>query len=368
MDVTIPESLSEALKEELFGEETPLAEIERRLDQYFAVEPGVTRASLMNLAIYTEDPETLPADDESLNQITHDHACRALLLGIVPHEENLSVRCWIKARCQLGPDGKGKLCSEQVTFLLGGDCQSCLTNLVFSHLRSDLPLVMWWRGELSNHFQESLYTMIDRLILDSSRWVDPAPQFAKIAQAVNARTGRLSDRRGQLLVHDLAYTRGHQHRRAVALLFDPPAAREYLPVIDRIEIVHAAGHRHTALYLGAWMTRQLGADLVSKHRGYFFYQRTGGAQLTLALVEIANPARSGFVTAIVLEGGGGRFEVGTLIDSPLLEIRSRFGAHQTASVLPGPSEGDEDLISEILMRGGSNSLLAQVIPRVTAML
>jgi hypothetical protein len=37
-------------------------------------------------------------------------------------------------------------------------------------------------------------------------------------------------------------------------------------------------------------------------------------------------------------------------------------------VLPGPSEGDEDLISEILMRGGSNSLLAQVVPRVVAML
>jgi len=52
----------------------------------------------------------------------------------------------------------------------------------------------------------------------------------------------------------------------------------------------------------------------------------------------------------------------------LLEIRSSFGVHKIASVLPGPSEGDEDLVSEILMRGGSNSLLAQVIPRITAML
>jgi len=366
MEVTIPNSLRVALDEGLFGEETPLAEIELRLDQYFSVEPGMTRASLMNLAIYTENPATLLADDESLNQISRNHACRALLLGVLPDEGGLSVRCWIKARCQLGPDGKGKLCSEQVTFLLGGDCQSCLTNLVFSHLRSDLPLVMWWRGELSSHFQESLYTVIDRLILDSSLWADPLSQFAKISHAVTSPTGRLSDRRGQLLVHDLAYTRGHQHRRAIAVLFDPPEARPFLPLIDRIEIVHTLGHRHTALYLGAWMTRQLGVELISRDGATYAYGRDGGGRIALSLVE--QHSGPGAIPSIVLEGEGGRFEVMANSVSPLLEIRSQFGVHRTSAFLPGPNQGDEDLVSEILMRGGSNLLLAQVLPRMAAML
>ncbi len=366
MEDTIPAPLRVALDDGLFGEETPLAEIERRLDQYFSVEHGVTRASLMNLAIYTERPETLAADDESLNRITQNHACRALLLGVLPDEGGLSVRCWIKARCQLGPDAKTKLCSEQVTFLLGGDCQSCLTNLVFSHLRSDLPLVMWWRGELSHHFQESLYTVIDRLILDSSRWPDPIPQFAKIAQAVTAPTGRLSDRRGQLLVHDLAYTRGHQHRRAIAVLFDPPAARAFLPEINRIEIVHTPAHRHTGLYLGAWITRQLGAELTQRVGASYQYQRPGGGRIGLSLLEQTEGACA--IPSILLEGGGARFEVIASGESPLLEIRSRFGQHQTNAFLPGPRLGDEDLVSEILMRGGSNLLLAQVLPRMAAML
>jgi glucose-6-phosphate dehydrogenase assembly protein OpcA len=366
MEATLIDPLQAALQDELFGEETPLAEIERRLDQYFSIEPGVTRASLMNLAIYTETPETLVEDDESLNHITRNHACRALLLCVLPQEGGLSARCWIKARCQLGPDGKGKLCSEQLTFLLGGDCQACLTNLVFSHLRSDLPLVMWWRGELSSHFQESLYTLIDRLILDSSRWTDPASQFAKIAQAVTAPTGRLSDRRGQLLVHDLAYTRGHQHRRAVALLFDPPEAREFLPLIDRVAIVHTPGHRHTGLYLGAWITRQLGAELVSREGSTYQYARPGGCPIGVTLAEQAGS--TGAIPAIVIEGGGARFEISGEADSPLLEIRSSFGIHRTTAFLPGPSRCDEDLVSEILMRGGSNLLLAQVLPRMSAML
>lgn len=366
MEAMVPIPLREAIDEGCFGEETPLGEIERRLDQYFSVEPGVTRASLMNLAIYTEHPETLAADDESLNRITRNHACRALLLGILPDREGLSVRCWIKARCQLGPDGKGRLCSEQVTFLLGGDCQSCLTNLVFSHLRSDLPLVMWWRGELSHHFQESLYTSIDRLILDSSRWAHPVPQFAKIAQAVTAPTGRLSDRRGQLLVHDLAYTRGHQHRRAVAVLFDPPAARCFLPEINRIEIVHTPAHRHTGLYLAAWITRQLGAELVERVGASYHYQRPGGGRISLSLLEQSDGSAA--IPSILLEGGGGRFEVIASAASPLLEIRSRFGVHQTGSFLPGPGQTDEDLVNDILMRGGSNLLLAQVLPRMAAML
>ncbi|RFC49350.1 MAG: Glucose-6-phosphate dehydrogenase assembly protein OpcA, contains a peptidoglycan-binding domain [Verrucomicrobia bacterium] len=366
MEVTIPAPLRVAIDDGLFGEETPLGEIDLRLDKYFSVEPGVTRASLMNLAIYTEHPESLADDDESLNRITRNHACRALLLGVLPDLGGLSVRCWIKARCQLGPDAKGKLCSEQVTFLLGGDCQSCLTNLVFCHLRSDLPLVMWWRGELSHHFQESLYTLIDRLILDSSRWANPVPQFAKIAQAVTAPTGRLSDRRGQLLVHDLAYTRGHQHRRAVAVLFDPPAARQFLPEINRIEIVHTPTHRHTGLYLAAWITRQLGAELVQRVGAAYHYERPGGARISLSLLE-QNRGTSA-IPSILLEGGGARFEVIASEASLLLEIRSRFGVHQTSSFLPGPSQGDEDLVNEILMRGGSNLLLAQVLPRMAAML
>jgi hypothetical protein len=356
-------TLETAIRDGLFGEETPLGEIDLRLDRYFETDSGATRASLMNLAIYSERPETLPRDDRSLHRISRNHACRALLLGVSPDPAPLSVRCWTKAQCHLGPDGKGLLCSEQVTFLLGGDCQSCLANLVFSHLRSDLPLVMWWRGELSTHFQESLYNRIDRLIFDSSQWSDPRAGFDLLGQALASGTGRLADRRGQLLIHDLAYTRGHQHRRAVALLFDPPEARESLPALHRIELVHSPGHRLTALYLAAWLTRQLGAEPDASPAG--FHRRRDGSSLEVVLREAAGP---GPVPSILLDCPDARFEVRSSPESPLLECRARFGAHQLSSFLPGPSDSDEALVSEILMRGGSNLLLARVLPRMRDLL
>jgi len=359
----LPLPLDAAIRDGLFGEETPLSEIDHRLDRYFESESGATRASLMNLAIYSERPETLPRDDRSLHRISRNHACRALLLGVDPGEAALSARCWTKAQCHLGQDGKGLLCSEQVTFLLGGDCHSCLANLVFSHLRSDLPLVMWWRGDLSRHFHESLYTRIDRLIVDSSQWSDPRAGFELLGQALASGTGHLADHRGQLLIHDLAYTRGHQHRRAVAVLFDPPEARESLPALRRIEISHSPGHRHTALYLAAWMTRQLKAQPDASSG--LLHRRPDGSPLEMAIVESSGP---GPIPSILLESPDSRFEVRTSSTSPLLECRARFGTHKLASFLPGPSVSDEALVSEILMRGGSNLLLARVLPRMRELL
>ena len=76
-----------------------------------------------------------------------------------------------------------------------------MRNTVFAHLDSDLPLVFWWQGELSDVFEERLYSRIDRFIFDSRHWSRPETQFLRLNAAIG-------DGDGSFIPHDLSYTRG----------------------------------------------------------------------------------------------------------------------------------------------------------------
>ena len=78
------------------------------------------------------------------------------------------------------------MCSEQLSFVLEGGDAAQVQNIVFAHLDSDLPLVVWWQADLTQNFEERFYSRIDTLIIDSSRWTDPVRQFDALLAAMNA--------------------------------------------------------------------------------------------------------------------------------------------------------------------------------------
>ena len=64
------------------GMPVEIGKIERELKKLWDQGGEVmTRASLINLAVYSEAPDSLRANTQLVAQITEDHACRAIVIA-----------------------------------------------------------------------------------------------------------------------------------------------------------------------------------------------------------------------------------------------------------------------------------------------
>ena len=154
------------------GQPTPIPEITKNLRALWDADQAKSRAALMNLVIYAEDGTPLETMAAEAEQIGLEQACRALIISANPCGEGgeQAPKAWITAHCRLGGGEGGQVCCEQIAFELCARDTDQLRNLVFAHLDSDLPLVFWWRGELSSSFEPRLHSRFERLIVDSDTW------------------------------------------------------------------------------------------------------------------------------------------------------------------------------------------------------
>src|SRR3977135_2569170 len=147
--------------------------IDRELKKIWSEGEGaMTRASLMNLAVYSEAPDSLTRNTQFLARITENHACRAIVIGADPHAKNDRMEAWISAHCHISRTGTKRVCSEQISFLPEGATVKSLPSIVFSQLDSDLPLYLWWQSEFAEPMDPQLWSWIDRLIYASQSWPD----------------------------------------------------------------------------------------------------------------------------------------------------------------------------------------------------
>lgn len=239
---------------------------------------GKVRASLVNLVIYSELADAIAVNTPLLAEIAGDHAFRALLVQGVPAAANAGVRAWITAHCHLREAGKKEICSEQITFRLEGTAAGRLPSIVFSHLDSDLPLYLWWQGDLHAAPEPELWRWVDRLIVDSDSWTEAGAQFRLLREIQSLARPRSA-------LCDLNWTRLFHLRYAVAQIFDLPAARERLPRLGAVEIAHAPGKARTALLLLGWLASRLGWQLEDGPAPRTFRRRDGGTA-GFRLVEI----------------------------------------------------------------------------------
>jgi len=117
-------------------------ELKKRWEQS---ESAMTRASLVNLAVYSEQPGSLEKNTQLIAKITENHACRAIVIGADCKAKENRVEAWISAHCHVSRAGSKQVCSEQISFLLQGPCTTLLPSIVFSHLDSDFPFYLWWQ-------------------------------------------------------------------------------------------------------------------------------------------------------------------------------------------------------------------------------
>ncbi len=337
------------------GLEVPVSGIDKELHQLWAQDDARTNASLMNLVVYSEKPGALLENSAIIRDLTREHACRAILVEVDRLTTEPSIRAWITAHCHLA-DGHKSVCCEQIAFHLTGKVTGRFRNTVFAHLNSDLPLVFWWQGELSEIFTERMVVAIDRLIFDSSCWKHPAESFRLIEETSTVNT--------DLILQDHAWTRTWQFRLGIASLFDDPVAQQALPDLHRIRITYHPAHKNSALQLLAWLAVQAGwKDRLCVTGPAFTSANSRPIDVDLLTDDSGPP-----VVELSLHFGNNSASVRQAPDSTHVERHLDFGCYQASSLSPTDPTTPEELVGLQLARGGSNSLFHKILPRFRKLL
>ena len=323
------------------GISVEIGKIDRELKKLWA-ESGAakTRASLINLAVYSEAPGSLPLNTKIISEITEDHACRAIVIGANPQAKENRVEAWINMHCHVSRAGSKQVCSEQLSFLLEGPSARLLPNIVFSQLDSDLPLYLWWQGEFSSPMDPQLWAWVDRVIYDSQSWGDFRAQMERVESAQ-------ADAKQRIVLCDLNWTRLVQIRLALAQFFDHPSSHARFEEIGSVEIDFAPGYRSTALLLTGWLAAQLqwtnGKQTKRNAPGFF---GSSGKPIEVSLLEKAGePIGRCAMCCGSLEFRVTHAENVDLLDVAVGERKCRMPAGQNDQVR---------LMKEELMRGGAH--------------
>jgi glucose-6-phosphate dehydrogenase assembly protein OpcA len=337
-----------------------VAQIDQEIKKLWQESRGTaTRASLINLAIYSEEPGSLTKNTQLMAKITENHACRALVIEADRDARENRVQAWISTHCHVNSVGRSQVCSEQISFLLKGDCIASLASVVFSHLDSDLPFYLWWQEEFREPMDLQLWTWVDRVIYDSQGWKDFRSQMGLLESAEEEAKQRI-------VLCDLNWTRLDSVRFALAQFFDHPASHHNLAKIKRVRIDFAPGFRSTAVLFAGWLAAQLNwqTGKTSSSNKLSFINPTGSKMDIELREQPGEPISEVAVTTTDVEFLVTHAECGDLLEVS----RGKPGEQRLPQLMPGKKKDPVSLMSEELMRGGPHHIYLHAVERVRDLL
>ncbi len=309
-----------------------LTQIPSQLKALWGNEEHRTRASLLNLVVYCQGTSSFTTNTELISRFVRSHACRAILLGDCPAAEAApKVSAWIQAHCHLNKAGAQEICSEQITFLAEGISQTGIANLLMANLDYDLPLNLWWQGDLPAQPNSPLWQRVDRLIFDSLHWRDPSEALHRLT-LIREQVGP------RVTFADLNWTRTLSLRQAVAQCFDMPELQNELGKLNHLEIRHAPEARLGAMLLASWFAAQLGWMVVDHEPTAIHFRTPTGVSLTCSFLTGLSDSLSGLTIRSDHASLSLEREVGsTLFQSVVKTVTGTTTAHFAA--------GNDDLRS-----------------------
>jgi glucose-6-phosphate dehydrogenase assembly protein OpcA len=322
------------------GMPVEISQINRQLKSLWEQDSDVlTRASLVNFAIYSEAPDALNTNTQLMAEITREHACRAILLSANPAATKRRVQAWISAHCHVSRAGARQVCSEQLSFLIEGGDPAMMTNILFSHLDSDLPLYLWWQGQFSERTDAQLWNWVDRLFYDSLVWREPAQQLQILRQSFAGCKSRC-------VLCDLNWRRLIYIRLALAQLFDHPWARDQIDAIRTVEVTHNPEYWTTAVLLVSWLARQLGWELKAVENDRHRFGGPAG-EVEVKMTGMPGP----WISEVQFRFRDGRLDL--VWSGDFLQATLSNHAELT-QMLPAGGTSLASLVNEELIRGGEH--------------
>jgi glucose-6-phosphate dehydrogenase assembly protein OpcA len=218
-------------------------------------EHAVTRAALWNVVAHTATSDHHASASGTLGRASVSVPHRAIVVRSNPSGEP-EIATWISANCHLVGPGK-QVCSEQIDIVAGGDRIHRVAPIVNALLIPDMPVAVWWLGDLPNEHEEYVEALLepaDRLIIDSVHFDSPADL---------ALIGRVAERT-LTAPADLNWVRMEEWRTATAAIFDPPHMRSRLKSVRRVRVVAGVsdseffGESIESLLYAGWLSVQTG--------------------------------------------------------------------------------------------------------------
>jgi len=322
-------------------------------------EGAATRASLINLAVYSEDAGSLSKNTQLMANITENHACRAIVIEADCNAKEDRVEAWISAHCHVSGAGSKQVCSEQISFLLKGGCTTLLPSIVFSHLDSDLPFYLWWQQEFREPMDPQLWTWVDRVIYDSRDWQDLRAQMRLLESAEQEANQRI-------VLCDLNWTRLDNVRFSLAQFFDHPASHHHFAKINSVRIDFAPGFRSTAVLFAGWLAAQVNwRSEKTTAANKFSFVSSSGRKIQIELRE--QPGEP--IGEVAMSTPEVEFLVTHAKCGDLLEVsRGRPGEKHAPQLMPAGKNDPVSLMSQELMRGGPHHVYLRAVNRVRDLL
>lgn len=236
--------------------EKSLAELWRNNKE--AGDEALTRAALWNVIAHASSTDLHTQASVILGRASATVPQRTIIVRANPAAEP-EMTSWISTNCHLIGGGK-QVCSEEIAIVAGGDRIHRVPPLVNALLIPDMPVAVWWLGDLPNEHEEYVLALLepaDRLIVDSSQFDSPADLLLinRVAEKTTTTPA------------DLNWVRLDGWRSATAAIFDPPEMRGRLNGIRSVRVVAAIsgsqlfGDTVEALLYAAWISAQLGHDV-----------------------------------------------------------------------------------------------------------
>src|SRR6185436_6202584 len=247
----------------LEGEDVPVnaLTIEKRLSDIWREEgegddEAVTRAALWNVVAHTCNAEQHSFATGILGRASASVPQRTIVIRADPQAAD-ELSSWISASCDMMGGGR-QVCYKEVSLVAAGDRVQHVPPLVSALLLPDMPVAVWWVGDLPGDrhaYVESLLDPADRLIVDSSHF-NGADDFALVSRIAERTTTAPAA---------LNWARIDEWRTATAALFDPPRMRERLRAIASVRVVcgggASLGDRSEGVLYVAWLHAQTGQDV-----------------------------------------------------------------------------------------------------------
>lgn len=253
--------------------------IERQLAELWRAsnnedDQALMKAALWNVVAHTWSAEQHAHATETLSRASAAVPQRTIVIESTPDGDG-AMSSWISANCHL-LGGSRQVCSEEISIRASGDRVDHVPPLVSALLLPDMPVAVWWLGDLPrhhHHYAETLLEPADRLIFDSAQFVDmdDLEFVSRIAEQTTTAPA------------DLNWARIEEWRGATAALFDPAPMREQLGRIRSVHVYSGGdasfGARSEGLLYAGWLSAQTG-------RNISFDFLSQGAEVGIGAVEL----------------------------------------------------------------------------------
>ncbi len=196
------------------------------------------RTAVMTLVAVIPSDEQARAATRALRALGLHHPARIVLLRPDPDQVvTLDGRAVLYAAEEAGH----QINFEEVALAVGGQAARHLDSLVEAFTLSDLPVPVWYVGDVPDP-SDPLLPVATAVLIDTRDAAD------------TGRTRAVLELARRQTVVDLSWIRLAPWRQLLAGLFEPVARRPWLGAVERVEVSGKVGPRHL---LGGWLTAQL---------------------------------------------------------------------------------------------------------------